>query len=63
MSAPTYRLVEKEYRTDSNFAFVKCPSCGSIGKIDREQFEGKISIICSTCDWHETHDLRDQDAE
>jgi len=29
----------------------RCPSCMGLGTIDREQYEGKISIVCS-CGWH-----------
>jgi hypothetical protein len=36
---------------------IRCPSCKAIGWIDKEQFEGKVSIVCG-CGWHETHDLR-----
>lgn len=42
------------------YAKIRCPECGSIGWIDRDQFEGKISIECTekVCTYHETHDLR-----
>lgn len=39
------------------FACVQCPACGRKGWIDRERYEGKVSIVCE-CGWHETHDLR-----
>jgi len=31
--------------------FEKCPKCGTVGRIDKEQEEGKVSIIC-TCGNH-----------
>lgn len=30
----------------------KCPKCGSLGRIDEEQKNGKVSIICSECGHH-----------
>jgi len=30
----------------------KCPECGALGKIDEEQLQGKVSIICSECGNH-----------
>ena len=32
--------------------FERCPECGALGKIDEEQFQGKVSIICSECRHH-----------
>lgn len=32
--------------------FERCPKCGVLGKIDEEQFRGKVSIRCSECDNH-----------
>ncbi|GAH96152.1 unnamed protein product [marine sediment metagenome] len=31
----------------------KCPECGALGKIDEEQLQGKVSIICSECGNHD----------
>lgn len=30
----------------------RCPVCLRYGVIDLEQLEGKVSIICSFCNWH-----------
>jgi len=30
----------------------RCPKCGSLGKIDKEQKQGIVSIICSECGYH-----------
>ena len=38
----------------------RCPSCGALGKIDEEQHQGKVSIICSECGHHY---FRDPEAE
>lgn len=38
-------------------AVVQCPKCERKAWVDREQFEGKVSMVCE-CGWHETHDLR-----
>jgi len=38
--------------------WVVCPGCGTMGKVDKDQVEGKVSIVCPECEYHETHDLR-----
>lgn len=42
------------------YASIRCPGCGSVGWIDREQYEGLVSVVCPNtgCTYHETHDLR-----
>jgi len=30
----------------------ECPECKGRGNVDREQYEGKVSIICVNCGWH-----------
>jgi len=30
----------------------RCPACGSLGRIDRSQYEGEVSIICTDCAFH-----------
>ncbi len=44
-------------------ALIQCPGCGFKAWIDREQFEGSVSIECRRhgCDYHETHDLRERE--
>ncbi len=37
--------------------FVVCPGCDLKGKIDDDQFHGRVSIDCPECPYHETHDL------
>ncbi len=32
--------------------FEQCPECGALGKIDEDQFRGKVSIKCSECTHH-----------
>lgn len=34
---------------------VQCPKCGTWGDIDDDQYHGRISIDCSNCNYHETH--------
>ncbi len=29
-----------------------CPNCGALGKIDEDQLQGTVSIICSECGHH-----------
>jgi len=38
---------------DNRYSF-RCPKCKGIGYIDKEQAEGKISIQCTNCNYHET---------
>ena len=35
-----------------------CPKCGLKARIDQDQFEGKVSVDCPECEFHETHDFR-----
>ena len=39
-------------------AVIRCPGCKGSGNIDRDQYEGTVSILCEFCGYHETHDLR-----
>lgn len=39
-------------------AFVECPDCRNKGWIDDGQWQGKASILCEHCGYHETHDFR-----
>lgn len=34
-----------------------CPECGQWNKIDHQQYDGQVSIVCATagCSFHETH--------
>lgn len=36
---------------------LKCPGCGQWGFIDDDQFNGRVSIDCLDCEFHETHNL------
>ena len=36
-----------------------CPGCGLTATIDQDQYEGKVSIQCSECDFHETINLKE----
>jgi len=44
--------------TEESFPLFRCPGCSVVGEIDREQFEGKVSIDCpvDSCSYHETQD-------
>ena len=37
----------------------RCPKCNTLGAIDEEQADGKVSIVCPvpTCDFHETGEV------
>lgn len=30
----------------------RCSNCGALGRIDEDQAEGRVSIICSECGYH-----------
>lgn len=32
----------------------RCPDCGEMGAIDDDQAEGRVSIVCPSCPFHET---------
>ncbi len=66
MSAPEVLIVLKSGVTfdaptyterHEPFAVVRCPGCQGAGAIDLDQFQGKVSIDCDNCDYHETHAL------
>jgi hypothetical protein len=38
---------------------LRCPACGTFEEVDHDQYVGKVSLDCSICPFHETHDLRD----
>jgi hypothetical protein len=50
------RVIRGPLNTLEWTALIECPDCQRKAWIDREQYEGKISIVCE-CGWHETHDL------
>lgn len=37
--------------------WIRCPGCGQVGMIDEDQYKGRVSIQCTNCPYHETHDL------
>lgn len=39
------------------YASLICPDCGLFGTIDKEQYEGVVSIDCPGCDFHKTIDF------
>lgn len=44
--------------TNKEYAAFNCPKCNLHGIIDKDQYEGKISIQCPKCDFHKTIDFR-----
>lgn len=36
---------------------VRCPECGIWGDVDYEQLDGRVSLDCPNCPYHETHNL------
>jgi len=41
-------------KLNDNFYWFQCPKCKNRGRIDKEQAEGKVSILCENCGYHET---------
>jgi len=41
---------------------VACPGCGTWAYCDDDQYFGRVSLHCTECGWHETHDLSDVDS-
>ena len=37
---------------------LNCPGCGQWGFIDDDQYNGRVSIDCPDCEFHETHNLK-----
>ena len=50
------RLLKGPLKGDEWHALIQCPECFREAWIDRDQFEGRVSIVCE-CGWHETHNL------
>lgn len=42
--------------TDEVYATAICPHCNTLSVMDKDQYYGKVSILCD-CGYHETHDL------
>ncbi len=40
--------------TRESFPLFRCPKCEQTGWIDEDQFNGRVSIVCAYCDYHET---------
>jgi predicted RNA-binding Zn-ribbon protein involved in translation (DUF1610 family) len=52
-------MKEPEYlRPFGKMHMIKCPECGLEAPIDQDQFEGKVSIDCPECPYHETIDFK-----
>lgn len=41
------------------YAIIRCPNCEVVCMADEEQYRGEVSIDCTECEYHETHDLRE----
>ncbi len=37
---------------------LRCPKCGVWAYMDDDQYHGKVSVDCSNCDYHETHNFK-----
>ncbi|KKM72631.1 hypothetical protein LCGC14_1418610 [marine sediment metagenome] len=50
--------MKKDKKRDDRRLF-DCPTCGLTATIDQDQYEGKASIQCPACDFHETINLKE----
>jgi hypothetical protein len=57
---PEVILRPDEHSTDGCYARIRCPICKFAGWVDKDQYDGRISIQCDQpgCTYHEVHDLR-----
>jgi len=46
--------VERRIRDGETVIYLTCPKCKTRGEIDEDQLHGRVSVICSGCDFHET---------
>lgn len=51
--------VKKLEWTPDRYALFNCPRCETQAWLDKDQYEGKVSINCGNCEFHETIDFRD----
>lgn len=50
-------LIYGPFPDKKDTAFVRCPGCQETLWINQDQYEGKVSMDCPECDYHETHDV------
>jgi hypothetical protein len=60
-SLPGFMLTRKVLRDGEIICQLKCPGCQTWGDIDDDQWHGKVSIDCPTCDFHETVHLSQEE--
>ena len=36
----------------------QCPNCNVWAYLDDDQYNGRVSVDCSNCDYHETHNFK-----
>lgn len=62
MPAPTivYDFYDENSAPTDVVARARCPGCEILAALDKDQYEGKVNIDCPECDYHETHDLRNE---
>ena len=56
------RIIRGPTKSKDWCALIQCLACDRKAWIDREQYEGAVSIVCE-CGWHETHDLREENPD
>lgn len=61
----TVRHVSRDGSPTLNVTKIRCPSCRTFGEVDQDQWQGRVSIECSTpgCTFHETHNFAQLEAD
>lgn len=55
MTVPT--VVREVVRDGVPCWYIACPVCGLVGTVDEDQYKGRVSIDCTNCAYHETHNI------
>ena len=55
------RRIKAKIIRDDGFIWFECPKCDWVGKIDDDQYNGRVSVVCvnKNCDYHETHNFKE----
>lgn len=47
-----YAFIPERQQTEQSHVQFRCPDCGTINSIDRDQFRGIVPVACSKCDFN-----------
>lgn len=49
--------IKTKHAGGRSFVEATCPGCNRTSEIDADMYRGRVSMDCSNCEYHETHDL------